>query len=155
MNTEETVKFIGGIKRSENRTFIVIQKEYAEALKGLEEFSHCHVLWWSGYDYGLGFNIRSILSGELPYAPGRESGVFACRGPFRPNPIAITVCPIVAVNSAESYIEILNIDALDDTEVLDIKPYYPSVDRVKNPRIPSWLPNWGDWIPENGFKVEE
>jgi tRNA (Thr-GGU) A37 N-methylase len=146
---------IGTVSRSCGRTTIEIAQAYRRALAGLEEFSHCHVLWWSGDDFGMGFDTRSVLEGDLPYAPGRSSGVFANRSPFRPNLIAITVCPIRSIHMSSGAIEVGNIDALDGTAVLDIKPYYGCCDRVRSPRVPSWLPDWGEWAPDAGIGLEE
>lgn len=146
---------VGAVERRDGRTWVRIRPEYREALRGLEEFSHCHVLWWSGSDFGTGFDTRSVLSGELPYSPGRTAGVFGCRGPFRPNLIAMTVCPIRAVDPEAGRIEVAAIDAFDGTAVLDVKPYYPSADRVRDARVPAWLPDWGEWAPDGGFGLDE
>lgn len=146
---------VGRIERRGGRTLVVLEERYREALAGLEEFSHCHVLWWAGSDFGMGFDTRTVLSGDLPYAPGRRSGVFACRGPFRPNLIAMTVCPLVSVDIETGEVAVADIDALDGTVVLDIKPYYPSVDRVKSARVPAWLPDWGEWTPAGGFGLDQ
>jgi len=154
MTQAMVLKEVGVVGRRSGRTFVKIRPEYREALRGLEEFSHCHVLWWSGGDFGMGFDTRSVLSGDLPYAPGRTAGVFGCRGPFRPNLIAMTVCPIVNVNGDTGEIEVAAIDAFDGTVVLDVKPYYPSVDRVREARVPAWLPDWGTWVPEGGVDLE-
>lgn len=154
MGEEMLVREVGRIGRVGGRTFVTIGEPFRAALRGLEEFSHCHVLWWAGSDFGLGFDTREVLEGELPYAPGRSAGVFACRGPFRPNPIAITVCPVVAVDLGRGEVELRNIDALDGSAVLDLKPYYPSVDRLREARVPDWLPDWGEWAPEEGFALE-
>ena len=154
MENAMELREIGRVERRDGRTFIIVGDRYREALEGLQEFSHCHVLWWSGHDFGMGFDTRTVLTGELPYAPGRSSGVFACRSPFRPNLIAMTVCPLRGVDAKSGKVEVSNIDALDGTVVLDIKPYYPSVDRVRSARVPDWLPEWGDWVPEEGFDLE-
>ena len=146
---------IGTVERRGDRTLIVLDAEYREGLKGLDEFSHCHALWWSGEDFGMGIDTRSVLTAELPYAPGKRAGVFACRGPFRPNLIAMTVCPIRGLDAARGEVEVAAIDAMDGTTVLDIKPYYPSVDRVRNARVPAWLPDWGEWVPDGGFGMED
>jgi len=145
---------IGKVVRKEGKTFIAIGAPYRKGLEGLEEFSHCHVLWWAGNDFGMGFDTRTVLHGELPYAPGHSSGVFANRSPFRPNLVAMTVCPIWSADAANGLVEVAAIDALDDTVVLDIKPYYGCCDRVAAPRTPSWLPDWGESVPEGGMGLE-
>jgi len=146
---------IGTVTRREGKTRVELREEYRKALEGLSEFSHCHVLWWSGSDFGMGIDTRAILGGELPYAPGHSSGVFANRSPFRPNLIAMTVCPILSVEVASGFLELAAIDALEGTSVLDIKPYYGSCDRVRASKTPSWLPDWGEWFPEGGIGLED
>jgi tRNA (Thr-GGU) A37 N-methylase len=67
----------------------------------------------------------------------------------------MTVCPILRVDQAAGSLEVAAIDALDGTAVLDVKPYYGCCDRVREPRTPSWLPDWGEWIPEGGIGMDD
>ncbi|MFA6508441.1 MAG: TrmO family methyltransferase [Treponemataceae bacterium] len=154
MNERMELRKIGTVRRTENEVQIEIDTPYRAGLAGLDEFSHCHILWWAGSDFGMGFDTRTVIEGDLPYAPGRRSGVFANRSPFRPNLIAMTICPIKRLDVDKGILEPSAIDALDGTVVLDIKPYYGCCDRVKSPRTPSWLPPWGEWIPEGGIDLE-
>lgn len=149
--TMELVR-IGAVRRRDGRTFVEIEPAFREGLEGLEEFSHCHVLWWVHEE--LGFDARKVLSGDLPYAPGHRAGVFACRGPFRPNLIAMTVCPILAVDREAGIVEVADIDALGGSPVVDMKAYYGCCDRVREPRVPAWLPDWGSWVPDRGIGLE-
>jgi tRNA (Thr-GGU) A37 N-methylase len=55
-------------------------------------------------------------------------GVFSLRSPVRPNPIALAVVKVLALDIAEGTMEIDAIDCLDGTPVLDIKPYIPGID---------------------------
>lgn len=63
-------------------------------------------------------------------------GVFATRSPQRPNPIAITTVDIANIDYEEGAIQLYYIDAFDNTDVIDIKPYTPSIDRINNPTTP-------------------
>ncbi len=155
MDEKMELRRIGTVRRDGKGVKIEIEPPFRDGLEGLEEFSHCHVLWWSGSDFGMGFDTRAVLKGDLPYAPGHSSGVFANRSPFRPNLVAMTVCPIVRLDAATGILEPADIDALDGTAVLDIKPYYGCCDRVREPRTPSWLPPWGEWIPDGGLGLED
>jgi tRNA-Thr(GGU) m(6)t(6)A37 methyltransferase TsaA len=66
------------------------------------------------------------------------TGVFACRAPVRPNLIALSLCRILSVRDNIVYIE--NIDALNNSPILDIKPYIPQIDhKVKDIHLPDWL----------------
>ncbi|MFW6261419.1 MAG: TrmO family methyltransferase domain-containing protein, partial [Spirochaetota bacterium] len=81
-------------------------------------------------------------------------GVFAVKSPMRPNPIALTIVKIIAVDRAAGTIEIARIDAFDDTPVLDIKGYMPAVDRVANARVPEWASAWPDSMPDEGLSLD-
>ena len=64
-------------------------------------------------------------------------GIFSQRAKDRPNPIGITAVKIVDVG--DDYLEVRGLDAINTTPVLDIKPYYPEYDRIKNPATPNWV----------------
>jgi tRNA (Thr-GGU) A37 N-methylase len=64
-------------------------------------------------------------------------GVFAQRGRMRPNPVGITAVPVVRVEPGRLIVR--GLDAIDGTPVLDIKPYFPILDRVEEPRVPEWV----------------
>jgi tRNA (Thr-GGU) A37 N-methylase len=153
MDEQMTLARIGTIRREKKEVFVEIELVYREGLEGLEEFSHCHVLWWAHADFG--FDKRKVLSGELPYAPGHTARVFACRGPFRPNLVSMTMCPIRSVDKVTGRIRVADIDAMDGTPVIDVKAYYGVCDRERSPRQPAWLPAWGDWVPEDGIGLDQ
>ena len=64
-------------------------------------------------------------------------GILACRCPQRPNPIAITTVRLIDHNGNK--IKVKGLDILDDTPIIDIKPYWPIYDDVKDGKIPSWV----------------
>ena len=113
-----TVHSIGWVRKTEERTTIVVDKKYQPALLGLEKFSEVWVLYW--FDRNDTPEKRSVLQvhpGGNPDNPIR--GVFATHSPVRPNLIAMTRCKIISVK--ENVIEIESIDAFPDTPVLDLK----------------------------------
>ena len=61
----------------------------------------------------------------------------ATRSPIRPNPIAVTACALLAV------------DAENGTPVLDIKPYEPSDDKVRDVKMPDWCAHWPACLEES------
>jgi tRNA-Thr(GGU) m(6)t(6)A37 methyltransferase TsaA len=143
---------VGKISRTDNEITLEIFEPYRPGLKGLGGFSHVIVLWWvSQHDNE---ESRSILQVEPPYAKGRRSGVFACRAPLRPNPIAVTTCELLEVDEREGIVRIKNIDAFDGTPIIDLKAYFPVSDRVKNASIPESLSDWPEWIPEEGLGLD-
>lgn len=140
-----------GTVRSDDRTgsyVLEIAAKYRDGLKALEEFGRIHVLWWAhGMDDP---GRRSTLVCELPYAPGTKAGVFACRAEYRPNPIALTTCGILAVKHKEGLVALDYIDAADGTPLLDIKPYIPVSDRAREFRVPLWFRSWPEWTEDAG-----
>jgi len=144
-----TLHPVGRVTRSQDGVSIRILEEHRESLKLLDEFSHVHVIWWAHKHDNE--QSRSHRETEPPYAPGRVHGIFATRAEYRPNPIAMTVCEILGVDLESGTVRIRDIDALDDTPVVDLKPYYPVCDRVEDARIPEWLSDWPDRFPEEGF----
>lgn len=136
-----TVHPIGRICSNANGTFIEVDQPYLPALQALDGFSHINVLWWfSDFDTP---QHRSILQTEQPYKGAPDTmGIFSTRSPMRPNPIALTAVEIIQIDYAQGLINIAYIDANDNTPVLDIKPYTPSLDRVESPGVPAWCSEW-------------
>lgn len=153
--TAYQVKPIGKICSSEDGTYIKLQKEFIPALKELDGFSHINVLWWcSDFDRE---EYRAVLETEKPYKKAPEiMGIFATRSPLRPNPIALTAVEVIDIDYRSGIIQIAYIDANNNTPVLDIKPYTPSLDRVENPEVPQWCSHWPKSLEESGtFAWEE
>lgn len=104
---------------------IEILPEYREALDGIEFNSHLILLCWmhQGRRYLLKARARKVSS-DLP-----EKGVFALRSPDRPNPISFSIIRLIKRHDA-GILEVDNLDLIDGTPVLDIKPYQPGWDAV-------------------------
>jgi len=113
-----TVYPIGKVVKEDGRTLIVLDEKYQPGLKRLDQFSHVTVIYW--FDRNDTPEKRAVLQvhpqGNLQN-PIR--GVFATHSPVRPNLIAISRCKIVAVR--DNVIEIEDIDAFNNTPVLDLK----------------------------------
>jgi len=108
---------------------IEIYKEFEGGLKDLDGFSHIYLLYYfhKSKDYSL--QVKPFLDDET-------HGVFATRAPKRPNGIGLSVLKIIEVKNNIIYVE--NVDILDGTPVLDIKPYSSKFDAVENERN-GWL----------------
>jgi tRNA-Thr(GGU) m(6)t(6)A37 methyltransferase TsaA len=144
---------VGYVRRDDERTYLEVLEPYVPALKELERFSHAQVLWWfSEFDDEM---YRGVTQSEHAPYEAPVLGVFACRSPVRPNPIGLTTAKILSVDHDEGLVEIANIDAFDDTPVLDLKPYFPSCDRVKDVRVAEWAADWPEWLPEEGLGPED
>jgi tRNA-Thr(GGU) m(6)t(6)A37 methyltransferase TsaA len=129
------------------KTSLEIIDKYILGLKELNNFSHLMVLWWAN-------KVEKSESQEMlqiypPYALNKLTGVFATRAEYRPNPIMVTTCKIEDIDEKEGIIHVSSLDAYDGTPIIDLKAYFPSYDRVKDPEIPKWLSFlWPEWTHE-------
>lgn len=140
---------IGHVHRSENSIHLEILEPFRPALKQLDHFSHVIVFWWAHkHDND---RSRNIMQTKPPYAKEVLTGVFATRAEYRPNPIAMTICKMLKVDEKNGIIQVADIDAFDGTPIVDLKAYFPVCDRVKDAKIPEWLSDWPEWMPEKGM----
>jgi tRNA-Thr(GGU) m(6)t(6)A37 methyltransferase TsaA len=100
---------------------VVIDPRWAQALTGVESCTHLVLLYWMN-------RSRRDLVLQVPRHYGTARGTFALRSPARPNPIAMSVVRLVGV--AGTRLSVVGLDCLDDTPLLDIKPYFASTDAV-------------------------
>jgi len=131
-----TMKPVGWVHRSDASVWIEIDRQFEDALMGLEDFSHVWVFWWLDRN-DTPSNRRILQVHPRGDARNRRTGVFATRSPVRPNLIALTLCQVISVDG--NRIKIAKIDAFDGTPVIDLKPYLPAQDRPENVRLPGWV----------------
>jgi tRNA-Thr(GGU) m(6)t(6)A37 methyltransferase TsaA len=93
--------------------------EYAEGLKDLEGFSHIILI------YHFHLSKKSSLKVK-PFMDNQIRGVFSTRAPSRPNPIGISAVRLIKIERNVLYIR--DVDIVDGTPLLDIKPYVPEFD---------------------------
>ncbi|MGL4396235.1 MAG: tRNA (N6-threonylcarbamoyladenosine(37)-N6)-methyltransferase TrmO [Hyphomicrobium sp.] len=132
--TDAGVHFIGRIrtpwkttaecpKNSRLRSGIVatieIDPRYAAGLQDIMLFSHAIALYW------LDQSRRDLIA-QIPSHLSAPRGVFALRSPVRPNPIGLAVVELVALDGTR--LSIGNIDCVDGTPLIDLKPYFASID---------------------------
>ncbi len=110
---------------------VTIFEEFHTGLKDLDGFSHIILLYYFHRSNGYKLEI-------VPFLDDKPHGVFSTRAPKRPNAIGLS---IVKLNKIENGIlDIENIDVLDKTPVLDIKPYVPDFDEQTSVRT-GWMQN--------------
>ena len=110
-------------------TRIVFEPEFrvAEALRGIEGFSHLWLIWgFSKNDQSPMTNDQSPITWSPTVRPPRlggnkRMGVFATRSPFRPNPIGLTSVRLLGIENGDLIVS--GADLLDGTPIYDIKPY--------------------------------
>ena len=111
------------------RATIDIYPEFSAGLKDLEGFSHIILL------YHLHLVKKHSLSVK-PFMDNQEHGIFATRSPVRPNPIGMTVVRLTEIRDNLLIVE--GIDMIDQTPLLDIKPFLPMIDDIQGLRL-GWL----------------
>ena len=108
-------------RESEAVCTLELDPRWAAALKDVESCSHLVVLYW------MDRSRRDIVL-QVPRHYGIQRGTFALRSPARPNPIAMSVVRRVRVEANK--VEVVGLDCLDNTPLVDIKPYFASTDSV-------------------------
>ena len=111
------------------RGTVEILPELAEGLRDLEGFSHIILL----YHF---HRVRDVKLVVTPFMDSQPRGLFSTRAPKRPNPIGLSVVKLLRVEGHVLHVE--NVDILDGTPVLDIKPYVPDFDQHPVDRV-GWL----------------
>jgi len=108
---------------------VKVTPKYAGGLKDLKNFSHIILIYYFHLSKGYKLKVR-------PFLDKTKRGVFATRAPKRPNPIGMSIVRLKKIKKTELYVE--NLDIIDGTPLLDIKPYVPKFDSIKVKRI-GWL----------------
>ena len=110
---------------------VEIYPEFVDGLKDLDDFSHIYLL----------YHFHKMRQSKLlvtPFLDTETHGIFATRAPSRPNPIGISLVKIVSLEN--NLIHVDHVDILDETPLLDIKPYVPEFENARAVRI-GWLEN--------------
>ena len=110
-------------------SYVVLEKEYAvaEAVKGIEGFSHLWLLWYFSEADRKGKWTACVRPPKL--GGNEKMGVFATRSPFRPNPIGLSSVRLLGVDTTDGVVlKVQGADLMDGTEIFDIKPYLAYVD---------------------------
>jgi tRNA-Thr(GGU) m(6)t(6)A37 methyltransferase TsaA len=100
---------------------VELDPRWAPGLQGLETVSHVVLLYWMD-------KARRDLVVQCPRHYDEPRGTFALRSPARPNPVALSVAKLLRVDGNK--LSVVGVDCLDDTPLLDIKPYFASTDSV-------------------------
>ncbi len=108
---------------------VEIYEMFAEGLKDLEGFSHIILIYHLHRSRGFKLHVKPFLDDQL-------RGVFATRAPRRPNAIGISIVRLLQVD--RNILKIEDVDILDGTPLLDIKPYVPTFDEREAVRT-GWL----------------
>jgi tRNA-Thr(GGU) m(6)t(6)A37 methyltransferase TsaA len=99
---------------------IEIEAEFIGGLKDLNGFSHIILIYHLHQSKNYQLEV-------IPFLDSVKRGVFATRAPNRPNPIGLSIVKLLKIESNILHIE--NVDILDQTPLIDIKPYVPEFDK--------------------------
>jgi len=108
---------------------IELSPEYEQGLSDLDGFSHITLV--SYLHLSDGFNLM-----VTPHLDNEKRGLFATRAPRRPNPVAVSVVRLLKIEGTT--LHIADMDMIDGTPLLDIKPYVPRGDKDNDVKI-GWL----------------
>jgi tRNA-Thr(GGU) m(6)t(6)A37 methyltransferase TsaA len=112
---------------------VEVFKAFQRGLKDLDGFSHIILLYH--FHRSRGFHLQVV-----PFMDSKLRGLFATRAPKRPNPIGLSVVRLDEIK--DGVLHIRDVDILDGTPLLDIKPYVPKFDAPMKVRI-GWLKKAG------------
>jgi len=115
---------------------IIINDNLAQALDGIDGFSHLFVIFWMSQipeDKRMILKVHPRGRMDMPLL-----GVFATRTNLRPNPIGLTLVELLKVEGTTLIVR--GLDAFDGTPILDIKPF-DSWDNAEKARVPEWWIN--------------
>lgn len=110
---------------------VTLLPEYVEGLQDLEGFSHIFLIYHFHLSKGFTSKVKPFLDDQI-------RGVFATRAPSRPNPLGVSLVRLKGVQGNK--LHVLDVDMLDGTPLLDIKPYVPEFDYAPEARV-GWLEN--------------
>jgi tRNA-Thr(GGU) m(6)t(6)A37 methyltransferase TsaA len=108
-------------------------RNFEQALSDLDGFAHIWVLFWFDQNQSWRPKVR-------PPRSALKRGVFSTRSPYRPNPIGLSLVRLEKVEGLS--LRILGVDMLDNTPVLDLKPYLAYADAPLSPH------NTNGWLEE-------
>lgn len=106
---------------------VEIDPRYAGGLADLSLYSHIWLMYWMD-------QARRDLIQQVPAHLDRPRGTFALRSPVRPNPIAMAAVELLDIEGTT--LRVRNVDCIDGTPLVDIKPYFASIDSIPGARRP-------------------
>lgn len=115
---------------------VIVDEAYVEGLADLDGFSHIYLL------YHFHKAQREEMT-VVPFMDKTARGVYATRSPLRPNHIGISIVELEAVQGNRLLVN--NVDILDETPLLDIKPYIKAFDQVEHSSS-GWMEAGGDEV---------
>jgi tRNA-Thr(GGU) m(6)t(6)A37 methyltransferase TsaA len=123
------------------RGTIELKPELTKGLKDLEGFSHITLI----YHF---HKIDGYMLQVVPFMDVQKRGIFACKAPKRPNAIGISTVKLIRIE--ENILIVEQVDMLDGSPLIDIKPFYPKYDNRENVTA-GWLEKTGELAKDKLF----
>jgi tRNA-Thr(GGU) m(6)t(6)A37 methyltransferase TsaA len=120
------------------RGTVEVLPEFVAGLKDLDGFSHIILL----YHF---HRVSQVKLTVVPFLDVEPRGVFATRAPSRPNPIGLSIVRLLGIEA--NVLQVENVDIVNGTPLLDIKPYVPAFDHNQVERT-GWLEMAGQEVKE-------
>jgi len=120
---------IQGLFNPEVEAWVELKNRYVRGLKDLDGFSHAIILYYFHQSH------REVIIGR-PFLESNKHGIFAIRSPHRPNHVGLSIVKIKKIQANKLYFT--EVDVLDQTPVLDIKPYVKYFDHRQEVKC-GWL----------------
>jgi tRNA-Thr(GGU) m(6)t(6)A37 methyltransferase TsaA len=128
---------IQGTASPDTQGVVEVLPEYQEGLQDLDGFSHIYLVYHFHLSQGFSLKVK-------PFLDDQRRGLFATRAPARPNPIGISIVRLDKIDGNRLYIR--EVDIVDGTPLLDIKPYVPGFDHRTGAT--------SGWVAENLGRLE-
>ncbi len=126
---------------------VALDPVYEEGLKDIEGFSHLILIYHFNHSKGYKLSVT-------PFLDNQERGLFSTRAPRRPNAIGLSIVSLLERKG--NILRVGNIDVVDETPLIDIKPYVPAFD---SPEVTSvgWLKDKAEksWIMRSDARFRE
>ena len=120
---------------SDIRGTVVLDAKYTDGLKDLLGFSHIYLFYYFNKSQKTCLRLK-------PYLSDKECGIFATRAPHRPNKLGMSVVRLDRIE--DNTLHVKDIDIIDGTPLLDIKPYVQRFDKRENTRS-----GWQDTVSDD------
>jgi len=118
---------------------VVVDAEYAEALTDLQEFSHIYLFYHFHQSQKTRLRVK-------PYLSDQERGIFSTRAPHRPNKLGMSLVRLTKIEG--NVLHVKDVDILDGTPLIDIKPYIQRFDSREDVRS-----GWQDAVSDDTASV--
>jgi tRNA-Thr(GGU) m(6)t(6)A37 methyltransferase TsaA len=135
VSTEPNDIFPSYSKHKSKLSTLTIFQEYEQCLDGIEGFSHIIVCYWAHLVSQEERSLKKVHPKGNRNLP--EKGIFATRSQARPNPICLTTVNLL--KRKDNHLLVKNLDALNKSPILDIKPHIIHFDSPSNPSLPDWV----------------